>query len=219
MTLLPAIERETGSNPDAAIIWLHGLGADGNDFAPIVPALELPDELHVRFVFPHAPSIPVSINGGFVMPAWYDILEMEIDRRVDSEQLLISAERVSSLITRERERGISSKRIILAGFSQGGAVAYQCGLSLSHPLGGILAMSSYFATADSLVPHAANRGVPIAIHHGVYDPVVPESLGRRAFEKLEGLGYLVQYKNYPMEHAVCPEQISDISVWFQDCLL
>ena len=219
MTLLPAIERETGSDPDAAIIWLHGLGADGNDFAPIVPALELPDELHVRFVFPHAPSIPVSINGGFVMPAWYDILEMEIDRRVDAEQLPISAERVSSLITRERERGISSERIIVAGFSQGGAVAYQCALSFSHQLGGILAMSSYFATADSLVPHAANRGIPIAIQHGVYDPVVPESLGRRAFEKLEELGYSVQYKNYPMEHAVCPEQINDISAWFQDCLL
>ena len=218
-TLLPAIEHETGSNPDAAIIWLHGLGADGNDFAPIVPALQLPDELHVRFVFPHAPSIPVSINGGFVMPAWYDILEMEIDRRVDAKQLLISAERVSSLIKRERERGISSKRIIVAGFSQGGAVAYQCALSFSHPLGGILAMSSYFATADSLVPHATNRGIPIAIQHGVYDPVVPESLGRRAFEKLEGLGYLVQYKNYPMEHAVCPEQINDISAWFQDRLL
>jgi len=218
MALLPAIEMETQAQPDAAVIWLHGLGADGNDFAPIVPELALSEEFKIRFVFPHAPQIPVTVNGGYVMPAWYDILEMEIDRQVDVEQLMISAEAISALIERELERGISSQRILLAGFSQGGAVAYQVCLSYPKPLGGLLAMSTYFATGDSIVPDSANENLSIEVHHGLYDPVVPEKLGRKAVQRLEELGYKPRYKTYPMEHAVCPEQLRDISQWIRSRL-
>jgi len=218
MALLPAIEMETQAQPDAAVIWLHGLGADGNDFAPIVPELALSEEFKIRFVFPHAPQMPVTVNGGYVMPAWYDILEMEIDRRVDVEQLMISAQAISALIERELERGISSQRILLAGFSQGGAVAYQVSLSYPKPLGGLLAMSTYFATGDSIVPDSANENLSIEVHHGLYDPVVPEKLGRKAVQRLEELGYKPRYKTYPMEHAVCPEQLRDISQWIRSRL-
>jgi len=218
MSYLPAIEIVTGSDPDAAVIWLHGLGADGNDFAPIIPELRLPEEMGVRFIFPHAPSIPVSINGGFVMPAWYDILHMEIDRQVDKEQLVMSAKAIIRLIDREIERGIDSRRIILAGFSQGGAVAYQAGLSFDKPLAGLLAMSTYFATSDSLQVHKANKGIDIAVHHGLYDPVVPESLGTKAVKQLRDKGFLPEYNTYPMEHAVCEVQIRDISAWLQKIL-
>ena len=150
MTLLPHIEQETRPNPDAAVIWLHGLGADGYDFAPIVPELNLPPELGIRFLFPHAPSIPVTVNNGYVMPAWFDILVMDIDRKVDATQLLVSAEAINCFIDHELDRGIDSRRIILAGFSQGGAVAYQVSLSHPKPLGGLIAMSTYFATSDSI---------------------------------------------------------------------
>lgn len=215
MALLPAIEIETQPQPDASIIWLHGLGADGNDFAPIVPELGLSKDFKIRFVFPHAPQIPVTVNGGYVMPAWYDILEMQIDRQVDVEQLMISAEAISALIEREIQRGVASRRILLAGFSQGGAVAYQVSLSYPKPLGGLLAMSTYFATGDSIKPARANEELPIEIQHGLYDPVVPEELGRQALQRLEVLGYKPGYKTYPMEHGVCPEQLNDISAWFR----
>lgn len=210
MEFLPAIEQETRSNPDAAVIWLHGLGADGYDFAPIVPELNLPEDLGIRFIFPHAPSIPVTVNGGFVMPAWFDILEMDIDRKVDSEQLLVSAAAVGRLVDRECARGIDSRRIVLAGFSQGGAVAYQLSLSHPLPLGGLLALSTYFATSDSITLSEANRNLPIEIHHGVYDPVVPQALGIRAAEFLKDRGYSVDFRTYPMDHSVCPQQIGHI---------
>ncbi len=150
MPLLPAIEHETSPNPDCTVIWLHGLGADGNDFAPIVPELHLPEDAAIRFIFPHAPAIPVTINGGFVMPAWYDILETDIARKVDTAGLMASAKAINGFITRELDRGIDSKRIVIAGFSQGGAVAYQVALSYEKPLGGLLAMSTYLATADTI---------------------------------------------------------------------
>ncbi len=210
MEFLPAIEQETRSNPDAAVIWLHGLGADGYDFAPIVPELNLPEDLGIRFIFPHAPSIPVTVNGGFVMPAWFDILEMDIDRKVDSEQLLVSAAAVGRLVDRECARGIDSRRIVLAGFSQGGAVAYHLSLSHPLPLGGLLALSTYFATSDSITLSEANRDLPIEIHHGVYDPVVPQALGIRAAEFLKDRGYSVDFRTYPMDHSVCPQQIGHI---------
>jgi phospholipase/carboxylesterase len=219
MTLLPAIELETGPEPDATVIWLHGLGADGNDFAPIVPELQLPESTPTRFIFPHAPSIPVTVNGGFVMPAWYDIVELDIDRKVDSRQLMKSAEMINLFISKEIERGIDSRKIIIAGFSQGGAVAYQVALSHTLPLGGLLAMSTYFATADIITLSEENKNIPIAVQHGIYDPVVPESLGQKATTLLVKAGYSVNYKNYPMEHAVCPEQIEDISNWFKKILL
>jgi phospholipase/carboxylesterase len=218
MTLLPAIEHETGNNPDASVIWLHGLGADGNDFAPIVPELKLPGNLAIRFIFPHAPKIPVTVNGGFVMPAWYDILEMEIDRKVDTIQLLASAQAIEAFVDNELKRGIDSRRIIIAGFSQGGAVAYQVALSHDKPLGGLLAMSTYFATSNSIKLSKINSTLPIEIQHGTHDPVVPESLGQNAATQLVNEGYSVNYRTYPIEHGVCPQQICDISEWLQNLL-
>ena len=175
MELLPAIEMESpnGAAVNASIIWLHGLGADGSDFAPLVPQLSLPDSFGIRFIFPHAPSIPVSINNGFVMPAWYDIKEMDIDRHVDEEQLQQSAaRRCTRLSTREIERGIDSSRIIVAGFSQGGAVSFEAGLTYAKPLAGIMALSTYFATADSIKVNPIQSGIPILVCHGSMDPVV-----------------------------------------------
>ena len=219
MTLLPAIETETQSNPTASVIWLHGLGADGNDFAPIVPELGLPDHLAVRFIFPHAPSLPVTVNGGAVMPAWYDIMEIDIDRTVDTKGLIDSSLEIQKLVERELERGINSEKIIIAGFSQGGAVAYHFALGYNKPLAGLLAMSTYFATSNIVDYNQANQSTPIEIHHGKFDPVVPEQLAQKAISDLKEKGYSPEYKTYPMEHSVCPEQIADISTWFQTILL
>ena len=216
--LLRTIEIETGDNPDAAIIWLHGLGASGDDFVPVVPELKLPPELKIRFVFPFAPRLPVTINGGMVMPAWYDILETRIDRKVDTEQLEASTQRVDRLVDREVARGIDSSRIVLAGFSQGGAVVYQLALSSKRRFAGLMTLSTYFATQDSIEFSAENAGLPVAVFHGSYDPVVPESLGRSAVERLSGMGYAVEYKTYPMDHSVCMEEIGDISAWLQKLL-
>ena len=200
------------------ISYLKKATHDGHDFAGIVPELHLPDDLAVRFVFPHAPSMPVTINNGFVMPAWYDILEMDIGRTVDTEQLMLSAAAVHALIEREIERGIDSRRIILAGFSQGGAVILQAALSCPRPLAGALSLSSYFPTVDVVVPQVANRELPILVCHGTRDPVVDETLGKKAEADLRALGHPTQYRNYPMEHSVCIEEIRDISKWFQERL-
>jgi phospholipase/carboxylesterase len=216
--MLPYIERETGPGPDACVIWLHGLGADGHDFVPIVPELRLPPELRVRFVFPHAPAMPVTVNGGHVMPAWYDILSLEIERKVDETQLRASAEAVQALVEQQLGQGIDSRRIVLAGFSQGGAVAYEAALSFDRPLGGLIAMSTYFATAASLKLHDANRHLPVQVLHGSRDPVVPELLGQKACRALERLGLLPEYHNYPMEHSVCAAEIRDISRFLCRCL-
>ena len=213
MALLPHIEKETHANPDASVIWLHGLGANGHDFEPIVPELRLPGSAAVRFLFPHAPSIPVTINGGMVMPAWYDILGMNVERAVDEKQLLVSAASTRAFIDREIERGIDSRRIIVAGFSQGGAVAYQAALSYPKPLGGLMGLSTYFATYRTLEVDPANRALPILVGHGTRDGVVPESLGRQSVELMKGLGLAPDYKTYAMEHSVCPEEIRDISAW------
>lgn len=211
MSLLPAFEQETHEQPDASVIWLHGLGANGYDFAPIVPDLKLPPELKIRFIFPHAPSIPVTVNNGYVMPAWFDIMEMEIDRKVDTGQLLQSAAAINLFIDREIERGIDSRRIILIGFSQGGAVAYQVALSNPRPLGGLIAMSTYLATQDIIELNPANSDLLIEVQHGIYDGVVPQILGVRAAEFLKKRGYPVAFRIYPMDHAVCPQQVADIS--------
>jgi phospholipase/carboxylesterase len=218
MSLLPCVEIEpqkARQSADAAVIWLHGLGADGHDFAPIVPELRLPQSLAVRFVFPHAPSIPVTINGGLRMPAWYDILALDIDRQIDDRQLLASAAAVVALIEREVSRGVDTRRIVLAGFSQGGAVALQAALSYPRPLAGLLAMSTYFATQKTVVPHLANKNIPILVLHGDHDPMVPAVLGQRTVTALRGLGYAPDYKSYPMAHEVCAEEIADMSVWLQ----
>lgn len=207
---LQYIELETGANPTAAVIWLHGLGASGHDFENVVPELGLPDDAAVRFIFPHAPNIPVTINGGMTMPAWYDIKAMDIDRVVDTDQLMDSARAVGKLIDREIERGIPSENIVIAGFSQGGAVAYELGLTYPKRLAGILALSTYFATADTVKPSEANAGIPINIYHGTFDPMVPETLGVRAVETLRGMGHEPAYMTFPMEHSVCLEEVQDI---------
>ena len=218
MSLLPCIEKEPALPANAAVIWLHGLGADGNDFVPIIPELKLPDTMAVRFVFPNAPSIPITINGGYVMPAWYDITAIDVERKVDTEQLLASAEQVRLLVDREIDRGIASERIVLAGFSQGGAVAYQTALTHMYPLAGLLCLSTYFATADTITPNRANAQIPIRVCHGTHDPMVAVQLGKAACQRLTAMGYTVDYSEYPMEHAVCPDEIADISRWLQDVL-
>ncbi|AUZ85826.1 alpha/beta hydrolase [Methylophaga nitratireducenticrescens] len=211
--LLPHIEIETLANPNASVIWLHGLGADGHDFEPIVQQLSLPDDAAIRFIFPHAPSLAVTINGGMVMPAWYDILEMQIERKVDESQLRVSATAINDLITNEFSRGIVSERIIIAGFSQGGAVAFEVALSHPNRLAGLLALSTYFATKDSIKYHPANSDLPIAIHHGDQDSIVPIQLANNSSELLLSKAYNVELKQYPMEHSVCSQQIADIRQW------
>ena len=216
--LLPCIDIEPDLPARATVILLHGLGADGNDFVPMVVELNLPAEMAVRFIFPNAPAIPVTINGGYVMPAWYDITEINIDRKIDAAQLIASAENIRLLIDRETDRGIPSERIVLAGFSQGGAVAYQTALTYMQPLAGLLCMSSYFATRETITPNSANRNLPIFICHGTQDPMVPERMGREAQRELTDRGYAVEYRSYPMEHAVCAQEIGDIARWLQRVL-
>ena len=218
MSLLPHIEIDPKSPADASIIWLHGLGADGHDFEPIVPELGLPTDAAVRFIFPHAPAIPVTINAGYVMPAWYDILDISIDRKVDVAQLMNSADAIRKLIDREVERGVESTRIVVAGFSQGGAVAIQTALTYPRQLAGLLGLSTYFATAESIQPHPVNAGLPVKICHGSADPMVPEFIGRKGVEKLRELGYDTEYQTYPIEHSVCMEEIADIAVWLRRVL-
>jgi len=219
MSYLPCVEVKPKTHADAAVIWLHGLGADGHDFVPIVPELSLPDSAAIRFVFPHAPSMPVTINNGMVMPAWYDILDMSIEKKLDEDQLLASSKKIRVLIDREIERGIDSTRIVIAGFSQGGAVGYQTALTYPEPLAGLLAMSTYFATYESIVPSQENKALPIQIYHGTMDPIVPEPLGKHTYETLKEKGYSVNYQTYPMQHSVCTEEVMDISRWIQKILL
>ncbi len=218
MTYLPHITLETGTNPDATVIWLHGLGANGHDFEGIVPHLHLPDTLAIRFIFPHAPEIPVTINGGYIMPAWYDILEMNIERKIDQQQIQASSDAIKALIEREIERGISSQRIILAGFSQGGAVAYHCALSFDKPLGALFALSTYFATWRTLDFHPANSSLPVFLFHGAQDDMVQESLGTDARRVLVEKGYQPEYFSYAIGHEVCLEEIHNISEILQKIL-
>jgi phospholipase/carboxylesterase len=175
-----------------------------------VPHLGLPDNHGIRFVFPHAPEIPITINGGMVMPAWYDILAMSIEREIDLVQIESSAAAVRELIQRELDAGISSERIVLAGFSQGGAVVYHAALSYPKPLAGLLTMSTYFATAKEVKLNAANKSLPIHIFHGSQDPMVQESMGHTANQILQSMGFKPKYRSYPMQHEVCAEEISDI---------
>lgn len=216
---LPCVEIAPANGAaNASVIWLHGLGADGHDFEPIVPHIQLPEGTHARFIFPHAPKMPVTINNGMTMPAWYDILEMSIERSVDEGQLRASATATQALIEREIERGIAPERIVLAGFSQGGAVAYEAGLTFAKKLAGIMALSTYLATKDSIEANTVQQSTPILIHHGSQDPIVPAMLGEQAKQWLEGKGYSVIHQTYPMAHQVCGPQIQDISRWLQQVL-
>jgi len=216
--LLPHLSVATNPNPDASVIWLHGLGADGNDFKPIVSELGLPADAKIRFIFPHSPSRPVTINGGMVMPAWYDILEMTIERSVDEIQLRESAKSITEFVENEIKQGISSDRIIIAGFSQGGAVAIETALTFNKKLAGLLLMSTYFATKDSIELSNENKEIPIEIHHGQHDPVVPVELSEVSANSLKENNYQVKTKLYPMEHSVCPQQIKDIGLWINQRL-
>lgn len=216
MVFPPVIEREVGLSPmQWAVIWLHGLGADGEDFVPLLPELALPDSLAVRFIFPNAPVMPVTINGGYLMPAWYDILAMNLERQVDELQLRQSASYVHQLIAREIAQGIPAERIIIAGFSQGGAVAYEAALSFAQPLGGLLVLSSYLAAAETQTFATANLALPILIQHGRQDGVVSELLGQRAYSLLKQKGYSVEYQSFAMEHTLCVQQVEAISTWLQ----
>lgn len=214
--LLPAIEIETGNNPGHAVIWLHGLGADGSDFVPVVPELGLEDLPGIRFVFPHAPSIPVTCNGGYVMPAWYDIISLEPgSRRVDEAGILHSREALRALIARENQRGIPAERIFLAGFSQGGAVAYTTALTHPEKLAGLIALSTYLPTPQIVSDEAsaANRDLPIFAAHGTADDIVSPALGLAARDFLIRNGYRPEWHEYPMPHSVCIEEIVDIGRW------
>ena len=212
--LLERIEIETAPSPSAAVIWMHGLGADGNDFKPIVPELALPASLGVRFIFPHAPVRPVTLNNGMAMRAWYDILELGGGKE-DGEGLRASQFAVEALIAREESRGVAAGRIVLAGFSQGGAIAFQAGLRHPRRLAGIMALSTYLPLAGTLEAerHAANRDLPIFMAHGSADPMISIGRAGQSRKMLEALGYPVEWHEYPMPHSVCPEEIADISSW------
>ncbi len=220
MSLLPAEIIQTTSSPTAAVIWLHGLGADGHDFAPIVPQLSLPGDLGIRFIFPHAPVKPVSINNGYVMPAWYDVVSIDLRQGQDRDGIVESQQRVVQLIENEIANGISAARIVLAGFSQGGAIALYTGLRFPQRLGGIMALSTYVPLADSTDAERsdANRDIPIMMAHGEYDQTIPMQAGAESKDFLGQLGYEVSWHTYPMEHSVCGEEVEDISAWLSQVL-
>jgi phospholipase/carboxylesterase len=204
----------------ACVIWLHGLGADGHDFESIVPELGLAQELGVRFVFPHAPSIPVTLNGGMVMPAWYDIEEVDLRRRHDEAGIRRSAQQLSALIDAERAAGVPDDKMVLAGFSQGGAIALFAGLRHPRKLAGILAMSTYLVVEEATEAERseANRATPILQAHGDFDPMVPVARGADARDRLIALGYSVDWHTYPMQHQVCLEEIQLVGSWLAGVL-
>ena len=218
--MLPCIELETAPNPTCSVIWLHGLGADGNDFVPIVPELHLPASPAIRFIFPSAPSMPVTVNGGYVMPAWYDIVGRNLMDQEDAEGIKRSATSIIELIEREVQRGIDYRHIVLAGFSQGCAMALYIGLRLPHQLAGIIALSGYLPLALSLSieKHSANQNTPIFMAHGTYDPVVVLDRAQASHALLEKLAYRVNWNEYPMEHSVHHEELADISRFLQEVL-
>lgn len=215
-TLLPCVEIAS-DNATHSVIWLHGLGANGHDFEPIVDELTLAQ--NIRFIFPHAPEIPVTINNGMIMPAWYDIRLSQIDMAQDADGIKKSQHEILALIERETERGIKSENIILAGFSQGGAIALHTALRYEKPLAGIMALSTYLPLAET-VEHEindANINTPIFLAHGIHDPVVPLQLASNTQTTLNKLGYSTELKKYEMEHSVCPEEIDNISDWINTC--
>ena len=214
-SLLEAVEITTGPVPDAAVVWLHGLGADGHDFEPLVPLLTWPGAPDIRFVFPHAPVRPVTINGGMAMRAWYDIVSLTAGRDHDRAGIAASIDQATALVRREQERGIAAGRIVVAGFSQGGAIALQSALRYPERLAGLVALSTYLLLDERLEAdaHEANRGLPVFFGHGIEDPMVPHRLGEMAAERLRGMGHAVEWHSYRMPHAVCPEEVDDLAAW------
>ena len=215
-----AVEVETGANPTGAVIWLHGLGADGHDFEPIVPELVRPGERALRFVFPHAPIRPVTLNGGFAMRAWYDIVSLERRGPEDEAGIRASQATVEALIRRENARGIATSRIVLAGFSQGGSVALFAGTRYAEKLAGIMGLSCYLLLAGQLAAErsSANQATPIFLAHGLEDPIVAPLLGEQARTALAAAGYSVEWHSYPMPHSVCPQEVADIAQWLRRLL-
>jgi len=214
---LETIEVTTGEKPTAAVIWLHGLGADGHDFEPLVPELSWSGAPDIRYVFPHAPVRPVTINGGMAMRAWYDIVSLTSHRDHDQRGIADSVNQAAALVRQEIARGIPAQRILLAGFSQGGAIALQLALRFPQRLAGLVALSTYLLLDHRLEQdaHEANRGLPVFVGHGSHDPMVPVQLGETAAARLRGMGHDVEFHRYPMPHAVCPEEISDLATWLR----
>ncbi len=219
--LLSTIELDNGIDPTHTILWMHGLGADGNDFVPIIDELELPPDSRTRFVFPHAPMRPVSINNGFVMRAWYDVLNLNFSQPEDETGLRDSQRAIEALLEREQQRGITPERIVLAGFSQGGAMALQTGLRYPEKLAGIMALSCYLPLQQTLTAeaHRANSATSIFMAHGSRDPVIPMTLAAASRRQLLESGYTVEWHEYPMAHAVCMEEMADISAWLRQVLI
>ena len=217
---LRVIEAQTGENPVATIIIMHGLGADGRDFVPIAEQLDLSSIGPVRFLFPYAPVIPVTINGGMEMPAWYDIMAADLVRREDDAGLRKSQASIEELIAHEKSRGIPASRIVIAGFSQGCAMAFMVGLRHAEPLAGIIGMSGYLplAALTAAERSSASQNVPIFMGHGRRDGVVVLDRATASRDALKALGYTVEWHDYPMEHSVCPEEIADIEAWLQRVL-
>ena len=217
MCALEVIEINTSQMPDASVIWLHGLGASGHDFIPVIPELGLPETLAARFLFPNAPSIPVTANMGYAMPAWYDIIELAPEPRIDREQFDSSCRAVGNIIDAEIRRGIAPGRIVLAGFSQGGSIAYEVFLKFPNALAGLIAMSTFMVDQPPPAP-GGNENPPIRIMHGGGDPMVPVEMGRRAARNLQRRGYEATLTEYAMGHEVCPEQIRDIGQCLREWL-
>ena len=220
---LETIEIETAPNPTATVIWMHGLGADGNDFAPMVPELRLGSAPAIRFVFPHAPMIPVTINNGYVMRAWYDVSYGDLEgksRQADEKGVRASQAEIEKLIVREVARGIRANKIVIAGFSQGGAIALHTGLRHAAPLAGIMALSTYLPAPHTLPAEAAaaNRDIALFYAHGSDDQVIPIAMAETSRQTLSAAGYAVDWHEYPMQHSVCLEEIRDISAWLQTVL-
>jgi len=215
-----AVEIETGPAPRAAIIWLHGLGADGHDFEPIVPELVRPGERALRFVFPHAPMRPVTLNGGYAMRAWYDIIALDRRAAEDEKGIRASQALVTELIGRETARGIAAERIVIAGFSQGGAMALYCGARYPERLAGIIGLSCYQPLASRFDAERlpANQATPVFLAHGMQDPVVSPVLGEATLRQLQAAGYAVEWHAYSMPHAVCPQEITDLAAWLRRVL-
>ena len=216
--LLETVEIDTAPAPRVSVVWLHGLGADGHDFEPIVPELRL--SFPVRFIFPHAPMRAVTINSGAVMRAWYDVRGAGGERREDADGVRASQVQVEALVAREKARGITADRLVLAGFSQGGAMALHTGLRHPERLAGILALSCFLPLADTLAADAspANRTVPIFFAHGLHDPLIPLARAQRARDILVELGWRVEWHEYPMPHSVCMEEVADVSAWLTKVL-
>ena len=217
---LQTIEIETRPKPSHSIIWLHGLGADGNDFVPIVQELALPP-LGIRFVFPHAPMRPVTINGGFVMRAWYDIAQQDVRMKEDEQGVRQSQKMIEELIAKENSRGVPPNRIVIAGFSQGGVIALQTALRHPKRLAGVMSLSAYLPLVGTVDKerNPANNDMPVFLGHGTTDNIVPLALGTTSRDRLIKLGYDVDWHQYPMAHSVCPEELEDISAWLRRVLL